>query len=313
MLVSHQCNKFAGVGMTVLVSGAALVVALLAVLVAAVVRLSRGGAPEPSLQADPAVRRARRRAAAWRGAGAVVGLAGAVLAVQAGSLGRGPMLAPAVFGLAVVAGVLAGELSVRPPSGGGRRSATLAVRRVRDYVPVPLGAAVAAAALGLLLLLAATTAAASPDDLGRAGRSLAGACSAVTGWASGPWPGSFYSVPLGVLVVAGLLASALVLRRVTARPRVGGSAALVDADEALRRRAAQTVTAACGILVAAPFAGVAAVTALVMGGHDCPPSWWGAARVALLLLQPALLALLGWCAAVLLVPTGARRQQPARA
>jgi len=65
--------------------------------------------------------------------------------------------------------------------------------------------ATAAATVLLVLVLGMTTAAGSPDDLGRAGRTLARQCSALVGTAVGPWPGSFYTAPLATVVLAGLV------------------------------------------------------------------------------------------------------------
>lgn len=297
--------------MSGIVPNLALLVCVLAVAVAVAARRGRAletghGEAVAGARAAAALEAARHRVDLWRWAGLAAGVAAAWWTAETGTLGRGPMLAPAAFGLTAVAGVLAGEMSVRPPS-QGERSAALRVRRLRDYVPPRLGAVVGVTSAGLLALLAATTAAASPDDMGRAGRALAGSCSAATSWARGPWPGSYYSVPLGALVVVGLVAGMAVLVRVAGRPRVGGSAELVGADEALRHRAGETVTAACGVLVAAPFIGIAGVTAMTLQS-DCEPAWWGVARAGLLAGIPLLLVVLSWCVAVLLSPSG----RPAR-
>lgn len=301
------CCDNCGVPVSLLVGAAALAVLVPVLLVVVAVRLALS-ASAPAGVDDARVRRARRQAAGWRAAGFAAGVAVAVVTAGAGSLGRGVMLAPALFGLALVAGVLGGELAVRPPS-AGPRTATLDVRRVRDYLPRGHSVAVASAAAGLLALLGVATAAGSPDDLGRAGRSLAGACSAVLGWSTGPWPGSYYALPLAATVGVGLLAAAAVLWRVTSRPRVGGSAELWESDEALRGRSAEAVTAACGVLVAAPALGVVAVTASALQRSPCPPGWWAVATAVLGLFSVLLLGLLGWCTAVLLAPAGRRSRR----
>ena len=51
------------------------------------------------------------------------------------------LLAGPVFGLCVLAGVAAGEISVRPTA-GRTRTAAVEVRRVRDYLPRGLASAV---------------------------------------------------------------------------------------------------------------------------------------------------------------------------
>ena len=102
-------------------------------------------------------------------------------------LGRGTMLVPAVLGLSVVVGVGLGEAVVRPRRPEGLRTASLAPRRVADYVPSALTGAVAGLAILHLGTLALTTATASADDMGRAGRQIAAVCGNI-GSASGPYP-----------------------------------------------------------------------------------------------------------------------------
>ncbi len=234
-----------------------------------------------------------------RGRGSGCGRAPA--AAGQGPLGRGPLLAGPVFGLCVLAGVAAGEISVRPAA-DRTRMAAVEVRRVRDYLPRGLAAAVTAAAAVLAALVAVTTVTAGPDDLGRAGRVLLLSCQAGLQQTYGPWPGSFYSVPLGAVVAAGLIAGGGALRVVIRRARTGADAVAVAADDALRRRAARTITGACGILVALPLAGVCLVSAGALLSISCHPAWWTYAGWALLALLVSAVALMSWCAAVLLAP-----------
>ena len=72
----------------------------------------------------------------------------------------------------------------------------------------------------------------SADDLGRAGRSLTRACSALAVEGRGPWPGSFYAWPLIAVVLIGLVVAGVALLSVTRRPRQGEDSVL---DDALRR------------------------------------------------------------------------------
>lgn len=242
-----------------------------------------------------------RRTAGWRLAGVIGGLAAGSAAAGSGALGRGLLLAAPVFGLCVLAGVVAGETSVRPPDGPARVAA-VEVRRVRDYLPRGLTRAVAAGAVLLLALLAVTTATGTPDDLGRPGRILLLRCSSSLVQDHGPWPGSFYSVPLAAVVATGLIAAGAALRIVARRPRTGADPRAVMADDAMRQRAARAITGACGILVAVPLAGTCLVTAGALLSFSCRPAWWTTAGWALLALLPAIVALISWCAAVLLTP-----------
>ena len=234
----------------------------------------------------------------WRWIGLVLGLGAAAAVVSVGALGRGVLLAAPVFAVCVLAGVIIGELRVTAPTGETRR-VTLEVRRVRDFVPRRLGTAVGGALALLVVILSVTTAAGVADDMGRAGRTLARQCSANMSEFTGPWPGSFYSVPLAVIVVGGLLVAAFALHRVVRRPRQGEEAA---ADDGLRRSAAEAVTAATGLLVAIPLAGVCFFAGGAMLGISCRPVWWTAAGVALLVLTPVLLVLAAWCGALLVAP-----------
>jgi hypothetical protein len=279
---------------------------LLAVVVVSAVASRRRSRVLPPVLTERLAQTARttRR---WRLAGLVAGVAVAIVSAQQGALGRGLMLAVPLCALCVLVGVVLGELRLSAPR-GAVRSASLEVRRARDYVPQRLTTAVGTATALLLVVLSLTTATGSADDLGRAGRSFARRCSAVMGGATGPWPGSFYSVPLALVVVAGLLLAAFALRRVVQRPRQGEDAAV---DDGLRRQAAEAVVAACGLLVALPFAGVSLLTASALHNHTCPPAGSSLAVVALWALVPALVALAAWCVGVLVAPAGSGRPAPA--
>jgi hypothetical protein len=152
----------------------------------------------------------------------------------------------------------------------------------------------------LAVLLAATTAVGSPDDLGRAGRSLLRQCSAVQSTAVGPWPGSYYTVPVAVTVGVGLVLAGWALRRVARRPLDATDAAV---DGALRRASATAVAAAAGLLVAAPAAAVSVVAAAALAGVDCAPAGWSALALLLALVAVAGTGLSAWTAGVLLRST----------
>jgi hypothetical protein len=170
---------------------------------------------------------------------------------------------------------------------------------------------VTAAAAVLAALVTVTTATAGPDDLGRPGRVLLLSCGPGLWQDQGPWPGSFYSVPLAAMVAAGLIAGGGALRVVIRRARAGADVDAVAADDALRQRAARTITGACGILVALPLAGVCLVSAGALLSSSCHPAWWTTyAEWALLALLIPALALMSWCAAVLLAPARALTASP---
>lgn len=253
---------------------------------------------------------AARRTAIGRRAGVVIGLLAGGVAAYWDALGRGLLLAGPVFGLCVLAGVVAGELSVRPKE-GQTRTAVLEVRRVRDYLPRGLATAVVGATAALAAIVTVTTVTAAADDLGRPGRDLVLSCGPGSQYSAGPWPGAFYSAPLAALVIAGLIAAAAALHAVIGRARTSADPGAVAADDAVRQRAAWTITGACGVLVTLPLAGICLVSAGALLSVPCRPAWWTYAGWALIALMVPAVALLGWCATVLLAP--ARTVTAARA
>src|SRR5258705_13834959 len=117
-------------GVLVLVTGACL--ATVAVVAAWLVHARSPGTVTVRGAAVPAA--AARRTASFRLAGVIAGLAAGAAAAGQGALGRGPLLAGPVFGLCVLAGVAAGEISVRPTV-GRTRTAAGEVRRGRGDPP----------------------------------------------------------------------------------------------------------------------------------------------------------------------------------
>jgi len=244
-----------------------------------------------------------RRAVGWRWAGLGLGVVVASVTaatVTAGLYNLGAMLSPTVFGLCVMGGVVVGELS-KIPRRQGVRTAALETRTVGGYLPRRLSGVVAASAVGLGALLVTTTLLGSADDQGNAGRILARQCTPTSVSYNGPWPGSFYSVPLGIAVVAGLLAAAIALRTVVLRPRSGSDPELAAADDVLRRWSAEAVVAATGVMVAASLSGVALVASLSLHRLVCPPVSWTIFGLALAVVGALMLLLTAWCLAVLLV------------
>lgn len=224
---------------------------------------------------------------------AAVLVGGVVAWLLTGSLGlgRGTMLVPAVLGLFVVAGVGLGETVVRPRRPAGPRTASLAARRVTDYLPRALTTAVGGIAVLHLATLALTTATASSDDLGRAGRQVAARCGNI-GSAASPYPGSFYSVPLTLLLLVIGAATVVALVAVVRRPR--GFAPDDVGDDVLRRWSTTRILGAAGTAVAASHVGIAffAGTALLRMG--CQRAWMEPAGWVLVVSVPVALVLVGW-------------------
>ncbi|SHN14957.1 hypothetical protein [Cryptosporangium aurantiacum] len=234
----------------------------------------------------------------WTGItiGAVVG----IVIARSGELATGLLMAAPLFGLCTVVGVITGELTIRPPRGPAR-TATLEVRRIRDYLPRSLSRAVAVTGILLLALFAFTTAAGRPDGLGHAGRALSRQCGSDGPEFRVPWPGLFYTGRLAVAVAVGLLLAYVALCTIVRRPRPDRSTD-ASVDDALRERAARTVTGAVGILLAVPLAGVSLTAANSLLLFSCGPKWWDDLGFGLLMLVPVSLTFAGWCAAPVLAP-----------
>ena len=214
-------------------------------------------------------RTARRRATAGRLAGLALGIGVAwfLFTRPPAWLGLGQALAAPAFALCLLAGVILGE--VRPRPDGPHRTATLEVRDVGRYLPRALTRWLVVFAVTLAVLLVVTTAVGSPDDLGRPGRWLAVSCGPELSRAAGPWPGSFYSLPIALVVVLGLGAALMTARFVAGRRAEDDPAG----DEAARRRSTRVIVAAAGVLTAAPLAGSALLAGAAVRNVDCGGSW----------------------------------------
>ena len=108
-------------------------------------------------------------------------------------------------------------------------------------------------------------------------------------------------MPLAAAVALGLVMAVWALVRVTRRPR---HPAPPGHDDAARRSAATAVTAAAGLLVAAPLAGVSAVgsACLMRGG----PAWWPALGASLVVVALLSAGLAVYCLAEVFQPSSRR-------
>ncbi|MGI5489275.1 hypothetical protein [Microtetraspora malaysiensis] len=265
----------------VLVLPLAALLVLVAVLLGVLLSLNR--VVHVPAGGDPAVLRATSRRLLWhRLAGLAAGAAASWLVVAWDGLGRGQMLAAPALAVGLLVGTLAGELTVPRPH-GPVRGASLEIRRARDYLPAfsaPLAAVLSLIAVALLTVTSVTAAA---DDLGRPGRTLAlTSADGTMRSAVGPWPGWFYAWPMLAVLAAAFLLSALVVHRVVQRGRPGLDAAARAVDDAQRAHSARVVTAAYGLCVALPLAGVAVVTAGALFRQSDLAGWAGPAGFAAL-------------------------------
>lgn len=256
----------------------------------------------------------RRTAQGARLVSILLGLGLAVFTASLGSLGRGLMLAPIVFAAVLVVGALVGDLLSRGAARSpGSPSAGLERRRVLDYLPRGLSLAVAVATTTLAGLLFAGWATASTDDAGRAGRMLA-RCTAdgSTCAGAGPYPGSFYAIPLLVAVAAVLMLAAVALVVAVGRPR-GADPEVVRVDDVIRRRVAESIVAALGVGVGVALCGVAQTMALPLLATSLDLLVPQLAGWACLAASLAGIALAVWSVSCLIVPGATpARVDPAR-
>ena len=220
-----------------------------------------------------------RHTRGWRLVGLLVGGVAAVAVLALGervdSLGRVTALAPTVLGAGVLLGTIAGELTARPPV-GIHRSAAVETRTVGAILPRGRALVLAVSTVLLLGALAVGVAWGSADDLGRLGRVVSRACTVVEPdlgavrltSSRGPWPGSFYALPLlGALAVLAVLV-VVALRVIVARPRPDvGSLGL---DTQLRRWSAGNVISAASVTVLGTLGPVAVFMASALGDQACP-------------------------------------------
>jgi hypothetical protein len=161
--------------------------------------------------------------------------------------------------------------------------------------------------------LTLTTATASADDMGRVGRQVAAQCGN-SGSAASPYPGSFYSGPLTLLLVVMGIATLAALMAVVRRPR--GFAPDEVGDDVLRRWSTTRVLAAAGAALAASQAGIAFFAGTALLRMDCQRAWMAPAGWVLVASVPVAVLLLGWLLGRIVTPgalPAARPQQPVEA
>ncbi|MFJ9814096.1 hypothetical protein ACIRU3_02280 [Streptomyces sp. NPDC101151] len=210
--------------------------------------------------------------------------------------GAGILYAIPAFGLCAVAGVLTGD-ALTTPARGAVRIAGLAPRRVRDHMPPRLTWFLVALAGALLVLLVVAGATASPDDLGRAGRTLTLTCRGVTE-SHGPWPGFRYGLPMVASLAVATVACGWSLRRIATRP----------GDEQSRRDRTLAVVAAWGLVVSALLVGAASTAAASLMGVTCDGTAGTVATAVLSPLAVAALVTLSWALVTVCSPRASWRR-----
>jgi hypothetical protein len=197
-------------------------------------------------------------------AGLALGVLGAIALTARGKADLGPAFAVPLLAVLLAAGLIAADRTVARPSGTGVRTARLVHRRALDLVPVVPTAGIVLLAVALAGLLGVTGAASTPhlQSLDTPPNPTDGrhiGCLAGGAAQSGPWPGWFYAIPIGVTLFVAGLAATVAIRGLLTRPVEPA------AGDAYRRGTATSIVSALGVLVASTLSGAAYFTYSILG------------------------------------------------
>lgn len=220
----------------------------------------------------------------------LLGISVAIQLAQSSS-SRYLMIAPAVVGLALMAGVLVSELVIKAPVEPGLRTARLEQRSIRSYIAPQSVKLVGALLVIHIAVMAFTTLIAIPDDLGRPGRAIGFVHEFGASWST-PFPGSYYTSWQFLMVLLLTAVAALSLFQVVRRPR--GFAHDERSEDALRLSSAATVVGAFGASIALSHVGIAGIAAMQLLSESTTeasgdnyvitaPGWFLPAGIAILL------------------------------
>ena len=243
----------------------------------------------PDQLTHPELRKLRGIQLTARWAGLVVAILLALTALFIPStFGRGFMLAPALFSWGMLLALIGGELW------GWRYArtdgvASLETRSSTSYISwrsvAILGTCLAMLAVLLVWALGTQDSDPSSYSYGRAHVTVH-PDGGTSGW--GPFPGSFYSGPIAIMLAIGLVMLALGIVITLRRPRNGADPVVVAVDDAARR---ETIEA----MIAAATAGVAGSLVFCSVLSLRASLWWLIASVTGVVAC-------AWAFSVLLVP-----------
>jgi hypothetical protein len=234
-------------------------------------------------------------ATAGRWLGLLAGLAATSWLIGTGDVELALLLSGPLVGIALLGGVLLGEL-VRPgPERGPARRALLETRRIETYLPswTRLVRWLAAAYLALTVFGVL-----DQPDVDSAGNTIIYTCGDGIGLFDA-WLPLAYAIPALALVLIGLTAAVGALHFLVRRPRPAGIE--VAEDDRSRTDAVAAVVAACAVLVAGPLGGLSLLAAASLA-HSCAGALGQLAAAPLLCLAAASAAIGGWALVGLLLP-----------
>jgi hypothetical protein len=227
--------------------------------------------------------------------GLLAGLAATSWLISTGDVALALLLSGPLLGIALLGGVLLGQLARPGPERGPARRALLETRRIETYLPpwarMVRWLAVAYLALTVLGVL-------DRPEVDFAGNSIIYTCGDGIGLLDG-WLPTAYAIPALALVLIGLAAGVGALHLLVRRPRPAGIE--VDEDDRTRTDAAAAVVAACAVLVAVPLGGLSLLAAVSLA-HSCAGPLGQLAAAPLLGLSAAGAGIGCWALGSLLVP-----------
>lgn len=182
--------------------------------------------------------------------GLLAGLAATSWLISTGDLELALLLSGPLVGIALLGGVLLGELARPGPERGPARRALLETRRIETYLP-SWTRLVRWLAITYVVLLVASLLQDRPEFDG-VGEAVIYTCG------DRPWPTIWlptaYAIPALTVVLTGLAAALGALHLLVRRPRPAGID--VAEDDQARRDAVAAVVAACAVLVSVPLGGL---------------------------------------------------------
>lgn len=247
-----------GMSLVMLIGLIAVIIAIVVALTGRSTRADRSR--EPLTAAEAARNHAQRvHVAAWC-ALVLAMVTMVIIATSARGLeaGRIAGLVLAAGGLTFLTVSALGEITWPRPT-GSVRTATLVRRSVRDVTPRP--AALLLLVASVLLLVALVVGGLTALSDGRSyGRTTVGAGGGAASWASSPYPGWFYALPLALAAAAILVACAGCLVLIARRPAISDASS--SWDLAMRQVSAQRALRGATLALTATAAPVYGLLAL---------------------------------------------------
>ncbi len=229
--------------------------------------------------------------------GLLAGLAATSWLISTDDLALALLLSGPLVGIALLGGVLLGELARPGPERGPARRALLETRRIETYLP---SWARMVRWLAVAYLVLTVFGVWDRPEVDGAGNPAIPTCGDGIGLFEA-WLPPAYAIPALTLVLIGLAGAVGALHQLVRRPRPAGIE--VDEDDRARTDAVAAVVAACAVLVGVPLAGLSLLAAASLA-RSCAGPLGQLAAAPLLCLTAVGTAVGCWALWSLLVPRG---------